>query len=309
MSSEWIDGFTRAVFLEFTLYNPNVDLFTVVVYLFEFTTVGRVFLMHNEFTSRLYHYSSDTDILIACCEVLFLLFNIAFIYVEIKKLRQKGKSEYFTDFWSYIEIIQIALAIVLFGMFIKRIHSVNNVIEEFEASKGQYFVNFYSAMFWDFVFGYISASLIGLVTIKSVKHLRFNQRTKIISTTFSVIKSVILGYVFMFALTTIAFAHVSFLMFGSDMEDYQTFGDCWINVIIILLGEGDYVGVQESYRFIGPLFIVAVIMICQYGLMVMMTTILNIGRLEARYKLMKKKNKFELFNYIGSKVKLVLNIK
>lgn len=308
-SAEWIDSYTRAVFLEFTLYNPNVDLFTAMVYLFEFTSLGRIFPMHHEFTSSLYHHSSDYELMIAISEVLFFCFNVSFVYIEIKKLRGNGRSKYFSDFWSYIEIVQILLAITLFGLFLKRINSVDTVLDEFKLSKGQYFVNFYSAIFWDFVFGYVSAVLIALVTLKTAKFLRLNRRTQIMYATLGVTKKVFIGYVFIFAITTIAFAHISFLIFGNDMQDYQTFGDSWVAVIIVLLGEGGYVRLKNTYQFFGPLFIVAVVMICQYGLMVMMTTILNVGRLEAKHKLTRKKNKLELMNYIGSKVKLILNIK
>lgn len=36
----WLDQRTRAVFLEFTVYNPNVNLFASVVLLTEFLTTG-----------------------------------------------------------------------------------------------------------------------------------------------------------------------------------------------------------------------------------------------------------------------------
>ena len=38
----WIDRRTRAVFLEFTVFNPNTNLFAYVEYLFEFPTIGGV---------------------------------------------------------------------------------------------------------------------------------------------------------------------------------------------------------------------------------------------------------------------------
>jgi hypothetical protein len=36
----WIDSQTRAVFIQFTLYNPNVELFTSVILLVEFLSTG-----------------------------------------------------------------------------------------------------------------------------------------------------------------------------------------------------------------------------------------------------------------------------
>ena len=38
----WVDYYTRAVFLEFTVYNPNVNMFAYVNYVFEFPPIGGV---------------------------------------------------------------------------------------------------------------------------------------------------------------------------------------------------------------------------------------------------------------------------
>ncbi|XP_053374546.1 polycystic kidney disease protein 1-like 2 isoform X2 [Mercenaria mercenaria] len=309
LNEGWIDDYTRAVFIEFTLYNPNVDLFTVCMYLFEFTNVGRVFPMNHEFTSSLYHYSTDYQIVVAVCEVLFVCFTILIVCIEVKKLKHVGKAEYFSDVWTFVELAQIALSIAVLGLFIKWFVTVDNVLQEFKDSQGKYFINFHSAIFWDFAFGYVSAVLITLMTLKTVKHVRYNKRIHIIFETLNIVRTVFLGYVLMFAIVTIAFAHTGFLMFGYYMGDYKTFYDSWFAIIIVLLGVGDFVGMQDSARIIGPLFIVAIIMTCQYVFLVMMTTILNVERLEAKHKLSKRKSKVTLIRYIISRVKLVLNIK
>ena len=40
ISSDWIDVYTRAIFIEFTVYNPNVNLFAFVNLLMEFPRTG-----------------------------------------------------------------------------------------------------------------------------------------------------------------------------------------------------------------------------------------------------------------------------
>ena len=39
---QWIDGQTRAVIIQFTLYNPNAQLFTFVTLLTEFLSSGSI---------------------------------------------------------------------------------------------------------------------------------------------------------------------------------------------------------------------------------------------------------------------------
>lgn len=42
LNYSWVDHYTRSVFLEFTIYNPNMNLFAYVNYLFEFPSTGGV---------------------------------------------------------------------------------------------------------------------------------------------------------------------------------------------------------------------------------------------------------------------------
>lgn len=306
--SGWIDGYTRAVFIEFTIYNPNVDLFTVAMYLFEFTGTGGVFPMHHEFTSSLYHYSTDYTIYTAICEVLFVCFTITFIYNEVKRLKKVGKSEYLSGFWTYIEVIQIVLSLAILALFLKRIFAVDSVMQKFRETDGKSFVNFYSAILWDFAFSYVTAALIGLVTMKGIKFLQFNQRIRIISGTLRHVRAPLVATLLMFAIVTAAFAQSSYILFGTNLKNYKSFGDSWVAIIIVMLGEGDNEDLQSLYRYLGPLFVMMVTMLCTYGMMVMMTTVINIGRLETKHKLMKSKSKFELLQYVISKVKMVLNV-
>ncbi len=40
IDGQWIDKFTRAVFIEFLLYNPNTNIYCVMMSVFEFTEDG-----------------------------------------------------------------------------------------------------------------------------------------------------------------------------------------------------------------------------------------------------------------------------
>ena len=40
IDGQWIDKFTRAVFIEFLIYNPNTNMYGVMLSVFEFTADG-----------------------------------------------------------------------------------------------------------------------------------------------------------------------------------------------------------------------------------------------------------------------------
>lgn len=65
----WIDHRTRAVFIEFTVYNPNVNLFTSINLMAEFPPVGAAMHFTSIMTFRLYHYVGTYGTLVVVAQV------------------------------------------------------------------------------------------------------------------------------------------------------------------------------------------------------------------------------------------------
>ena len=60
-SLRWTDDLTRAVFVELSLYNPHVNLFTMVVLVFEFTPLGNAKVQPHLWTMKLYRSVNDFE--------------------------------------------------------------------------------------------------------------------------------------------------------------------------------------------------------------------------------------------------------
>ncbi|XP_053405410.1 polycystic kidney disease protein 1-like 3 isoform X2 [Mercenaria mercenaria] len=307
-NSDWIDERTRAIFLEFTLYNPNADLFSVVIILFEFSNNGVIVPYHQIFSTRLYHYSTGFANFVLFCECLFLIFNISFTYIEWKKFGVLGRKKYFEDYWSYIEIIQIALAFSVVGLFFQRLVSVNGVMKDFRASDGSTFISFYTAVSWDFILGYVMAFLVALVTLKAIKLLKFNKRTYMVADTISHSKSSIASFMFLALLVTIAFGHFATMAFGRMMDDYRDMMTSLITIFNFALGISDFPGLQETNRILGPVYFCIFVFVITFIFLTVFVAILNFGISESKALFEKRQNKFELLEYVVTKLKLVLNV-
>jgi hypothetical protein len=61
----WIDEMTRVIFIEFTLYNPNVNLFSNVIMSVEIASPGNIYTSHKVFTAELYNYVTNIPKLIS----------------------------------------------------------------------------------------------------------------------------------------------------------------------------------------------------------------------------------------------------
>lgn len=68
-SSYWLDDFTRAVFVEFTLFHPPTGLFTSVILFLEIPDTGGVTPGHSISSTYLHKYTSRTDHFLLFCEV------------------------------------------------------------------------------------------------------------------------------------------------------------------------------------------------------------------------------------------------
>ena len=91
----WIDHQTRAVFAEFTVYNPNINLFTSVQLLTEFPPVGAAVTYTSILTFRLYQYLGAYGTIMILAQVITLCFKE--VISEICRLipRKKTHDPYF----------------------------------------------------------------------------------------------------------------------------------------------------------------------------------------------------------------------
>ncbi|KAI8510686.1 hypothetical protein Bbelb_116020, partial [Branchiostoma belcheri] len=70
----WLDEKTRAVFIELTLYNPHVNLFSVVSIATEFTSLGTVYKGSEVVTLRLIQHDAILLLVLRGCLGIFILF-------------------------------------------------------------------------------------------------------------------------------------------------------------------------------------------------------------------------------------------
>ncbi|XP_052280801.1 polycystin-2-like [Dreissena polymorpha] len=304
-NSDWIDEYTRAVLLEFTVYNQNANLFTAAVIMFEYLNTGEVVPSHQFHSTKLFHYSTDFSIFVAMCEVLLFAFNVAFAYIEWKRFKVLGKRAYFSDIWSYVEIIQISLSYSVIGLFFQRMVSVNSVIDDYRASNVSSFISFQTALFWDSVLVYLMAFLVGLVTLKSIKLLRFNKRTFMIMDTVKQSKGMLLSFMFMACVFVIGFGHFCYLAFGKVLSDYRSFLRSVIAIFNFALGTSDFPGIEQAHRVLGPIFFVGFVFIVSFCFMTVFAAILDFGINESKALFMKRRNKIELLEYIIGKFKTI----
>jgi len=73
--SDWLDVRTRAVFIEFTLYNANVNLYGSVIMLIEFLSTGAPIITEEVKVFRLTSYIGPFGIIVIMFQVNELMID------------------------------------------------------------------------------------------------------------------------------------------------------------------------------------------------------------------------------------------
>ena len=135
LKHDWIDLYTRAVFLEYTVYNPNINLFAFVNFLMEFPATGSVMPYPRVTSFHVYSGLGAIGTVLIIAQLIFTCVIIYFIVHEALRFRKQRK-EYFNDPWNYLEVAIIVTSIVAIVMHVMRELIGRLVMSELRKDKG-----------------------------------------------------------------------------------------------------------------------------------------------------------------------------
>ena len=81
--NKWVDDRTRAIIIDFTVYNGNVNLFNQIRLVMEFPSTGGIINTWVVRTAKLLRYVNGFDFFIAAAEIMFALFIVYFTIEEL----------------------------------------------------------------------------------------------------------------------------------------------------------------------------------------------------------------------------------
>ena len=182
---DWLDRQTRAIIVEFSAYNPNIELIMVATILIEFLPSGTILTMARFDPLNLFGESSGVS-LKTICEFVFLAFIVYFIVTQIIECVKIGMIEYVKDFWSLVEWSIILTAFISFIMFLLRYLAAQEVLRFFQTTGGYGYINLQKANVYNQTLTYSLGLCSSLGTIKFLKMLRFNSHISILGVTLRV---------------------------------------------------------------------------------------------------------------------------
>ncbi len=124
----WLDKQTAALFVEFTLFNPNINLFQYCSILFEILPSGSIVNSIQLYSIDVLNVNSadlvSSKVLI---NLLYMCFIVVLIFVEARRF-VRIRWEYFKFFYNYIDILLIGFSWATFAMYLYRLNSSYQIL-------------------------------------------------------------------------------------------------------------------------------------------------------------------------------------
>ncbi|KAL4640930.1 polycystic kidney disease 2-like 1 protein [Arapaima gigas] len=292
MDNLWLDHGTRAVFIDFSVYNTNINLFCVISLLLEFPATGGALTSYQIRTVKLIRYVNTWDFFIIGCEIVFCIFIFYYVVEEILELRIH-KCSYFTSIWNILDLVVILLAMVTIAFNVFRTIKVDNLLEKL-LEYPEIYADFAFLAFWQTQYNNMNAVNLFFAWIKIFKYISFNKTMTQLSSTLARCAKDILGFAIMFFIVFFAYAQLGYLLFGTQVQSFNSFVTCIFTQFRIILGDFDFDAIDQANRILGPIYFVTYVFFVFFVLLNMFLAIINDTYSEVKEELSKQNDDLHL---------------
>ncbi|XP_046550027.1 uncharacterized protein LOC124259855 [Haliotis rubra] len=293
----WIDKYTRAVFVEFTVYNPQVNLFAICTIVAEFPSSGGVLASYRFEPAMLLPYITSVMYFQVVCEAIYLCFTIAFIIKEVRNFTKQG-SKYFRSFWNWIELSIITMSIAAIVVYFYRLFVTITLTSMFKKNKGNEYMKFQYVGYWNELFSYMVGWLVFFGSLKFLKLLRFNKRMSLLGSTLESCAQSILHFSLMFWVVFLAFMQLFYQTFMSTSLSFSTFIKAAESGILMMMGKIDINEMLMVEPILTKVYVFFFVVTVTFILVNMFLSILNDTFGTVRVDIKKKNNDYEIVDFM-----------
>lgn len=292
----WLDRGTRVVFVDFTVYNANINLFCVVRLVVEFPATGGAVSSWQFRTVKLIRYVSTYDYFLLACEILYMLFIIYYMIEETLEIKRL-KCSYFKSVWNCLDVLVIFLSVVAMAFNVYRTIKVDALLSNL-LNNPLIYPDFEFLGFWQMQYNNMVAVVVFFAWIKIFKYISFNRTMTQLQSTLSRCSKDIAGFAVMFFIIFLAYAQLGYLVFGTQIADFSTFSESIFTLFRIILGDFDFHALEEANRVLGPIFFITYVFFVFFVLLNMFLAIINDTYSEVKAEISAQKSEFEISDYI-----------
>ena len=304
----WLDQYTRSLFMEFTLYNPNSNFFCAVTFVMETPPTGGVFPHSEVIAYRLYRYVGDFQSFVLACEVFFFAFVLYFTYREAKKL-YKTRRMYFKEVWNLMNLTDLILCWIAISYYFICLGLRKWTINLYHKDPTK-FISFQYVSTWQLMFESVLGVTVFVTCIKFIKMFRFNRRIFLLSCTLKQAGGELLQYLLVFSINFLAFSQIYHFLLGSSHDSFSSLFSTMQKLLSVLLGKFSYHEMRiHSYRVLGAITFFLYIVVTNFLFLNVLIAIIIESFKVVKQQNDKMQNEFEMLDFITKRFKDFLGIR
>ncbi|KAJ8376555.1 hypothetical protein SKAU_G00071350 [Synaphobranchus kaupii] len=232
----WLDRYTQAVIVQFTLYNPPTNLFTSVSLLTEQPSIGG--MLHSAFIEsiKVYQTAGPLHYTIMACELLFLLFLLLHLYLQICTVSQKGLLAYWRDTRNWLEVTIIIISLLYYICYLNHLILTVEIIDLWQRENFKSFVDLGFISSWEQLTRSLHGFMVFLLLLKCIFLLQTNRAMAPSVTLLKLSLKKLLWPLVAGVILMIAFASLGNLFFLSSSHHFSSLIRSFQTVIAHCLG-------------------------------------------------------------------------
>ena len=307
--NRWLDRQTRVIFIDFAVYNANINLFCVVRLTTEFPATGGAITSSEFRTVKMTSEESTWGTVNLVLEYIYIIMIGYYLIEEIIEIRMH-RLKYFKSLWNVLDVVIIILSIVAVAFRFYRDNKVSVLLSQLQKQTTKYPVfdgtDFEWISFLQVRYVYMAAFLAFFAWIKLFKYISFNTTMTQLQLTLSRCATDIAGFSVMFFIIFVGYAQFGYLVFGQTIYNFSTFPESLFTLFRIILGDFDFHELEKADYVLGPIYFITYVFLVFFVLLNMFLAIINDTYSVVKEELAMKENDFQLTDYIKKGYKKVL---
>jgi hypothetical protein len=234
--NDWIDRNTRGLFVELSIYNPNIAMFAYCYLLFEIMPTGSIMTSYRFSTVKLLEITNLVS-MGSICALVYILMILALTFRQIY-LILIYKISFFKRIWSYFDISLIVCSFIAFSIWLARLWEVQRVLTQISnRSSNHSYINLQMLAYLDDFLSCTLGICVCVATLKFLKILQFNSTIRTLFRTISICVSELASFSVIFSIAVFAFIQAGYVVFNDRIKGLSTIFKSIETGFLLMLGK------------------------------------------------------------------------
>ena len=301
----WVDRQTRAVILEFAVFNVNTNLLSIATYFYEVLSTGAAYTTRTVKTLDLQSTESGTQMFYLICQFLFMAMVCYYLIMMFYNFHRRRLC-FFKSVWNMVDFFMIIFSVLAVVFYVIRSKTLLKSIKSIQNNPYN-IVHFHSSLTWASWENVANACAIFMVTLKLLNLSRFNPYVIYLFSSFRQSVGYQLSYLFIFLIMFHGFVISGRQFFGDTVREYSSYLQAVISQFEFLLGKAVPLDdLRREHPVLGPSFVFVYMLTMTIVLMNMIVSVLNESYIDAKTYVEESAEDLEMAHFIAQRFEELL---